>query len=254
LKKMSNQDRNAVICCMDECIEYNTLAFGAVASLIVAPGYGGNQDVYSHEDRLMVMRVRPFVFSGLRAVVKSLGLFGPFVTSHQECGGAGAQGIDDARCQTMTARLATENGLAYLGHVQAVGTPQPFSFYPELQACVARPEKVHHPASRVIYTIGGGATMDEIEQAVGGDRCNAFLVSMDWPALAFAGGRVHHSMVSQYAELHLRIAAAIAPGVALNLGKAPLVLDVGRLPNLYAEQNFRFLYRTLGPGVEFVRL
>ncbi len=217
-----------VAVCMDEDLDYgsNVIAYGVVASGITRLKTG-NQKLLPDAKRVMLSKVSGVVIGRLALQAEKEG--GKFVvTSHVGCGGGAAQEIKTTEDLEATTKAMCEGlDVEYLGHIPHAAEPVEVG---NSNVClhIGRPESEHHHgARRVIFTVGGGITEEELQQLESDGYGDGFMVSVDVLAGAVAEGELTEEEALDYLELHLDIADGIADGIVKD--SAARVFDAGRL-------------------------
>lgn len=237
-------EQTAIVACMDEDLDYGpgVVVFGAAGSLITNLG-GGNQEVYPDSKRELVAKTRGVVFEILQRMTKEWG--GTFwVTSHAGCGAGAAQEVKGQEAlEEVTRKMCEELSVEYVGYIPHAESPIEIG-ESGITAHIGRNEKEHHHgARRVVMTVGGGITEEEIQMVEGDGYGDGFVVSADWVAKAIESGEVTEEEAMEWLALHVDIADGIADGVAHT--ESVRVYNANRLDKKIADANHRVVVKML---------
>jgi len=237
-KEISSLFRSATVSCMDEGYEpaLGEIHFGLVASGVTKKE-GGNIEMYSLEDRLLMEKARPVILRGLRWVADMMGIVGNLkVTSHQSCGGAGAQGIGEDNVADLTKiqsvvgdkRIVFANHIPYKEKAEEVPDDSDITDNQVYARMTRKPEDHHHTADRIEITIGGG--IDHTEK-IDEQHKNSFIISAEWIPYALQNGLTKED-ITRILKLQM--------GIAIKIMRRDLpvaIFDAGRLPAHIVEEN-----------------
>jgi len=237
-------NKYAVVACMDEDLDYGdgVVVFGTAGSLITKIG-GGNQTIYPDSKRELVKKTRSIVLREMGKLAEKMGL--KFVlTSHAGCGAGAAQEIKGQEAlETVTNKMCDELALTYAGYIPHADKPVAIGTS-GIMAHIGREEaKHHHGAMRVVVTVGGGITEEEIKMLEADGYGDGFIVSADWVVGAVASGRVSEEEAMEWLALHVDIADGIADGVAHT--SSVRVYNANRLDKETADGNHRVVIKML---------
>jgi len=114
------------------------------------------------------------------------------------------------------------------------------------EAHLNRPIEHHHTANRVVVTVGGGITPEELTEVESNHHFDAFIASVDWVARAAQAGLPHETIIA-IAKLPVDIADGIADGVRkeLDAGSGVTVFDAGRLSDIESQYNTKIAVEVL---------
>lgn len=233
----------AIVACMDEDLDYGpeAVVFGVAGSAVTKMGEG-KLELFPDAKRSLLAHVRPIVYATIKNIAKRLGLaFG--VTSHVGCGAAAAQAIAKDEVAPLTEEMCKKLGIEYLGHIPHAEAPVTIG-NSGLTAHIGRPESEHHHgAHRIVITVGGGITEQEIQMVEGDGYGDGFIVSADWVSQALSGGKVSKDEVLEWLALHVDIADGIADGVMHTASVR--VYNANRLEKQIADANHRLVSEML---------
>lgn len=202
-----------VVVCMDEDLTYgpNVVAFGVAGTAVSHIGEG-NQKLFPDLQRQLTEKVRSAMFKALQKVTHLMDL--PFMaTSHVNCGWAGAQNISAEALADQTAQMCRQLGVDYLGHIPANNVPVETG-NSNVRLSLQRDEKIHHhKARRIVVTVGGGITQQELGALEADQYGDAFIISADWLALAIKENPLLAKDVFAFIALEIDIADGIADGI-----------------------------------------